>query len=172
MTFAPTKYGDQVTADHLISNREDCQGVEGSAYAVVIFGIGTRYLECYPPADKGATEARLSLQDFIGPWQTVSSFPCDGAKELYRAAVDLGLCPARHAHTFRSRIPLPSDKYGMSRKVPAHCSNSMVLHLHSGHTRLDAFASPRTRGITKPDPRGRNTTSEDPSQAFAYLSDH
>ena len=114
----------------------------------------------------------FSLQDFIGPRQTVSSFACDGAKELYRAAVDLGLCPARHAHTFRSRIPLPSDKYGMSRKVPAHCSNSTVLHLHSGHTRLDAFASPRTRGITKPDPPWRNATREDPSQAFAYLSDH
>ena len=94
MTAIPTKFGEQVTAYHLISNREYCQGVEGSAYAVVVVDIGTRYLDCYPTADKGATEARLSLQDFIGPRQTVSSCQCDGAKELYKAAVDLGLCPS------------------------------------------------------------------------------
>ena len=58
------------------------------------FSTGTKYLDCYPTADKGATEARLSLQGYIGPRQTVSSFQCDGAKELYKAAIELGLCPS------------------------------------------------------------------------------
>ena len=42
----PNKFGEQATADHLISNRVDCQGIEGSAYAVVVFDIGTRHLDC------------------------------------------------------------------------------------------------------------------------------
>ena len=93
-SLLPKEFGEQVTADHLVSNRNDSLGVEGSAYAVVIFDLGTRYLDCYPTADKGATEARLALQDYIGPHQAVKSFQCDGAKELYKAAVELGLCPS------------------------------------------------------------------------------
>ena len=68
LTLIPTKCGEQVTADHLVPNPAESQGVEGSAYAVV-----------------------LSLQDFIGPRQTVSSFQCDGATELNKAAVEFGL---------------------------------------------------------------------------------
>ena len=53
MTLIPTLFGEQVTADHLVSNRADSQGVEGSAYAVFIFDIAARYLDCYPTAKNG-----------------------------------------------------------------------------------------------------------------------
>ena len=37
MTLIPTTFGEQVTADHLVTNRAETQRVDGSAYAVVIF---------------------------------------------------------------------------------------------------------------------------------------
>ena len=39
----PTTFGEQVTSDHLVSNRIDSQGHDGSKYAVVIYDIATRY---------------------------------------------------------------------------------------------------------------------------------
>ena len=90
----PTTFGEQVTADHLVSVRVDSQGHDGSKYAVVIYDIATRYRDCFPTGDKDAVDARLAWQQFIGPKATVQPFHCDGAKELYKAAVELGLCPS------------------------------------------------------------------------------
>ena len=88
----PTNFGEQVTADHLVFNRADSQGHDGTTNAVVIYDIATRYRDCFPTGDNDAIDARLALQQFIGPKANVHSFHCDGAKELYKAAVDLGMC--------------------------------------------------------------------------------
>jgi hypothetical protein len=90
----PTRFGEQVTADHLISSRENSVGYDGSKYAIVIYDIATSYRDCFPTGDKDAIDARLALQQFVGPRSTVESFHCDGAKELYNAVVDLGMCPS------------------------------------------------------------------------------
>ena len=90
----PTTFGDQVTAYHLIANRADNQGHDGSKYAVVVYDLATRYRDCFPTGDKDAIDARLALQQRSGPKATVQSFHCDGAKELYKAAVELVLCPS------------------------------------------------------------------------------
>ena len=54
----------------------------------------TTYRDCFPTGDKDAIDARLALQQFVGPRAVVESFHCDGAKELYKAAVDRGMCPS------------------------------------------------------------------------------
>ena len=63
----PTTFGEQVAADHVVSNRIDSQWHDGSKYAVVIYDIATRYRDCFPTGDKDAIDARLALQHFIGP---------------------------------------------------------------------------------------------------------
>ena len=143
MTLIPTKFGEHVTADRLAPNRTDPQGVEGSAYAVVIFDIGT-----YPTAAKGATEARLSLQDYTGPRQTVSSLQCDGAKELYKAAVELGLSQSHLDPTCHSPTRLRKGKVDTSKKERGRCLNSVASRLLGGHMQPGVSASRRTPGNT------------------------
>jgi len=60
---------------------------------MVVLDLGTRWRDCYPSAERDATQSRLALQCFIGPRTKVKTFQCDGARELYRAAVDLCVCP-------------------------------------------------------------------------------
>ena len=90
---SPTIFGDSVTADHLFSTGEKSTGTAGEQYAMVVLDLGTRWRDCYPSAERDATQSRLALQSFIGPRTVVKTFQCDGAKELYKAAVDLGICP-------------------------------------------------------------------------------
>ena len=90
---SPTIFGDSITADHLFSTGEQSMGAAGEQYAMVVLDLGTRWRDCYPSAERDATQSRLALQSFIGPRTTVKTFQCDGARELYKAAVDLGICP-------------------------------------------------------------------------------
>ena len=46
-----------------------------------------------PLGRENATESRIALQSFLGPRTVVKTFQCDGARELYKAAVELGICP-------------------------------------------------------------------------------
>ena len=104
------------------------------------FSTGTKYLDRYPTADKGATEARLSLQGYIGPRQTVSSFQCDGAKELYKAAIELGLCPST-SRPYVSQSNSVAERQAASRPL-------------GGRMRPGVFASRLTPGSTIQAPHG------------------
>ena len=65
----------------------DSQVYESSKYTVVICDIPMAVRVCFPTGDKEAIEARVALQQFIGPTVSVQLFHCDGAKELYKACV-------------------------------------------------------------------------------------
>ena len=101
----PTTFGEQVTADHLIANRVDNQGHYGSKYAVVVYDLATRYRDCFPIGDKDAIDARLALQQFIGPKAIVQSFHCDGAKEYIRPLSSLAYARAPHFLIVLRRTP-------------------------------------------------------------------
>ena len=60
---------------------------------MVALDLATRWRDCFPSAERDSTQSRVALQSFIGPRTTVKTFQCDGARELYKAAVDLGICP-------------------------------------------------------------------------------
>ena len=75
----------------MVASRPYSQGYDGSRYAVVVYDLGASYRDCFPTGDRDAIDAILALQHFIGPRASVQSFHCDGAKEFFKAAVDLGL---------------------------------------------------------------------------------
>ena len=50
-TAVPATFGEQVAADHLVADRLVCRGINRSAYAVVFWGIGARYVDSYPRRD-------------------------------------------------------------------------------------------------------------------------
>ena len=87
---APEVFGDEVTADHLIAQADDDQGVHGEETAVVVMDRATRYLGVYPLGSKSADDAMEALQHFSGPTVAVKQFYSDNAAELIRAAKDLG----------------------------------------------------------------------------------
>ena len=60
---------------------------------MVVLDLGTRWRGCYPSADKGSAQSMITLPSFIGPRVIVKTCQCDGARKLYKAAVDRGFCP-------------------------------------------------------------------------------
>ena len=88
----PTKFGDQVTADHIVASRDDRQWYDGSNHAIVVYDLGTYVRDCIPKCDKDAVDAILALQHFVGPRQAAQSCHCDGANEPFNGAIDICLC--------------------------------------------------------------------------------
>ncbi len=88
----PEQFGDQTTADHLITRDELDKGSEGQETAVVVMDRFTGWRDCYPKASKSADDAYAALLDFQGPKDTVKYFYSDSSPELQKAATDLGWC--------------------------------------------------------------------------------
>jgi hypothetical protein len=87
----PTKFGEAVTADHFIAKDEDLSpDGYGPPAGLVIYDLGTAWLECYPVDSKKSHECFHCYNDFVSPKETVQSFYCDNAGELLTAANDIG----------------------------------------------------------------------------------
>jgi hypothetical protein len=59
---------------------------------MVLYDVGTGYLDCFPTNTKSTAEAIQALQNFLGPRQPVGLFHSDAARELFAAAKAIGLC--------------------------------------------------------------------------------
>ena len=88
----PEQFGDQTTADHLITRDELDKGSDGQETAVVVMDRFTGWCDCYPKASKSADDAYAALLDFQGPRDSVKYFYSDSSPELQKAATDLGWC--------------------------------------------------------------------------------
>ena len=88
----PVAFGDQTTGDHLITQNELDQGLEGQETAVVLKDRFSGWRDCYPKASKSADDAYAALLDFQGPKDSVKYFYSDSSPELAKAATDLGWC--------------------------------------------------------------------------------
>ena len=55
------KFGDSITADHLIAQNELSRGITGDRDALVIKDRATGWLACYPVPDKSADEAYAKI---------------------------------------------------------------------------------------------------------------
>jgi len=84
------KFGDHITADHIVSLAEEAESFEGHSYAVVMRDTHTDWVECYPTALKSADDAVEAMQNFVGPRDTVSLIHTDCSGELKAAARVLG----------------------------------------------------------------------------------
>ena len=119
-----------MTADHPISNRSYSRGIEGSAYAVAIFGTGTRHADSYPTADMDASETRFALQDFIGPAKSCHVSSVTDLRNCTRQHVSSACAQAPHALTCRGPTPSPNATSAMSRRELAlRLNNAAVCHI-------------------------------------------
>ena len=84
--------GAKCTADHLYAIGVKHKGLDGSQYAVVIYDLGTNWLEVCPVCERSALDAQRALMQFAGPDQAIGQFYSDNAKELKKAAALLSWC--------------------------------------------------------------------------------
>ena len=87
---APTKFGEKVTADHLIARGEEDHGFNDSRAAIVIYDLGSKWIECHAAADKSADMTREAMNNFQGSTDVVQSFYSDSSPELNAAARQMG----------------------------------------------------------------------------------
>ena len=69
---APSKFGEQVTADHIIAQDVVDKSVLGDR--TIVLDRATRWLDAFPLLTKSALDTANALQDFLGPKDKIESF--------------------------------------------------------------------------------------------------
>ena len=82
------KFGDLVTADHMVLGAKDIRGLYGEKNAVLIRDTFTRWMDFYPVYSKSAAETVASFIEFQGR-STITGFYSDNSSELHAAALTM-----------------------------------------------------------------------------------
>ena len=85
-----TRFGEIVTADHIIANTDEAEGILGERAALSVYDLGTTTTDCYAFKDKTSDEAYAALQDFRGPKAYSDYVYTDNSPELSKALRDIG----------------------------------------------------------------------------------
>ena len=85
----PTKFGESITADHMISGRDEAS-YKGDTVTCVILDRGTGWLMAYPAKHKSAAETKKAFMQFLGQ-ATPDRVYTDGSQEFKSALEELGL---------------------------------------------------------------------------------
>ena len=88
----PTKFGESLSADHLVSHSEKSQSLLGDKNAVVIFDRYSSWKGVYPVPSKSGNDAFTALQHFVGARTKVTNIYTDNSPELAAAIKHLGWC--------------------------------------------------------------------------------
>ena len=83
----PTRFGVQVTADHILSRSDRSEGITGELDALLIYDRGTTWIDCYPVKTQSPHDVYTKFLSFIGPLQEVQYVHTDDSRAL-KAALD------------------------------------------------------------------------------------
>ena len=86
----PTRFGEKLSADHLVSHAERSQSLRGDKHAVICYDRYTTWKGCYPVPTKSGDDSFESLQHFVGPRTKVGEIYTDNSPELANAIKHLG----------------------------------------------------------------------------------
>jgi hypothetical protein len=95
----PTKFGEQITCDHLIARSAQAQGAEGERNMLVVKDRATGYIDCFPVMSKRADEVSRSLVSFLGrvkPGMIYTDCAPELAKAIEKIAQHGTARPYRH----------------------------------------------------------------------------
>ena len=67
----PEEFGDEITADHVVSNSEESEGITGDKDAVIIGDRSCGWIYGYPVPTKSADDTYASFAHFLGPGMTI-----------------------------------------------------------------------------------------------------
>ena len=88
-TVDADKFGDHITADHLILRDDEEEAIDGSRNALVVKDIATDFRCVYPSARKTTRDCVLALKHFTRGRDDIGVFYSDNAEELVKAASEL-----------------------------------------------------------------------------------
>ena len=77
----PTKFGEEIVADHIMSHSDEAMGLTGERDALVILDRGTDYKDCFLLFTKDADDAYGAFIEFLGRRRAEYAWT-DSAKEL------------------------------------------------------------------------------------------
>ena len=83
------KFGDHLTADHLITSDDREIGIDQSRVALVVRDVTTDFRYVYPAARKTSHQCVMAFKHFVRTGETVNVFCSDRAPELVKAADQL-----------------------------------------------------------------------------------
>ena len=83
------KFGDHLTADHLITSDDREIGIDQSRVALVVRDVATDFRYVYPAARKTSHHCVMAFKHFVRTGETVNVFYSDRAPELVKAADQL-----------------------------------------------------------------------------------
>ena len=66
-----TKFGELITADHIVLGSEADHSRLGDTAALVVYDRGTEDIACYPAPTKGGEDTLRGFQEFVGPKDNV-----------------------------------------------------------------------------------------------------
>jgi hypothetical protein len=122
---APTVFGEQVTADHLIAQDVGDESIMGDKVGLVVLDRATKWLDCFPLLSKSATDAAIALAEFMGK-ERMQSFYSDNSPELLKIARDEGW---RHPTSTPGR---PDTNGVAERAVRKVCEGTRTAMGHAG----------------------------------------
>ena len=105
----PTKFGELVNADYIVSQSMEAMGLTGERDALAIVDRATNYKDCYPMQSRSGSDCYGALQEFFGGYAPERIYT-DNEASLIRACKDLGFnhdksTPYRHqSNAFCERI--------------------------------------------------------------------
>ena len=83
-----SKFGDLVTADHMVLGANDIKGLHGEKNAVLVRDTFTRWMDFFPVYSKSANETVASFIEFQGR-SKITGFYSDNSSELHAAAISM-----------------------------------------------------------------------------------
>jgi hypothetical protein len=88
----PTKFGERVTLDYLVTLDNKDKEIDDGRNAAVIYDVGTKWHHCHPTCVRDLCDAVEALNEFTGPNDYIHFMHSDCAPEIIKAAKDLGYC--------------------------------------------------------------------------------
>ena len=81
----PTRFGEIVTADHIIASTDEAEGILCERTALGVYDLGATTTDCYALKDKTSDEADAALRDFRGRKAYFDYVYTDNSPELSKA---------------------------------------------------------------------------------------
>ena len=153
----PTKFGEEMVADYIVSHSDEAMGLTGERDALVILDRGSDYKDCFPLLTKDADDAYGAFVEFLGKRRAGYAWT-DSAKELIKALKDVRIphgkaTPGRHTANAICERPC-----GRLLKGRGRCLSTPASPLASGRGPCDTGAlwtTPRSvLTATRRGPRG------------------
>ena len=91
----PTKFGESVTCDHMVTKDANSQGIDAEKYCLTFYDDATRFTMAYPVGHRKHQDSLGALRDFEGPDPVIKSIYTDGAPEFVKMCKNIrpeGIC--------------------------------------------------------------------------------